>query len=217
MPGKREIQECGLKGVKWWGCCLPSSCGLRTFPEKTTFTSFLVKQLQLSQGPLPPSILPSSSCLSAGGSGGQLLSPCPWITACFSHILSTRRARTSGLGPAPVRSLAPCLDTERALVVKNPSANAADARDPVLIPGLGGSPGEGNGNPLQYSCLENSTDRGAWWATVHGVAKSRTQLGTCQHWVTLLSLKGLSSPSSHLHQNRGCLWPPAALLGEPAF
>ena len=41
-----------------------------------------------------------------------------------------------------------------------------------LIPGLGRSPGEGNGNPLQYSCLENFMDRGAWWATVHGVAKS---------------------------------------------
>ena len=44
------------------------------------------------------------------------------------------------------------------------------------IPGLGRSPGAGNGNPLQYSCLENPTDRGAWWATVHGVAKSRTRL-----------------------------------------
>ena len=45
-----------------------------------------------------------------------------------------------------------------------------------LIPGSGRSPGEGNGHPLQYSCLENSTDRGAWWAKVHGVAKSQTQL-----------------------------------------
>ena len=45
-----------------------------------------------------------------------------------------------------------------------------------LIPGLGRSPGEGNGNPLHYSCLENPMDGGAWWATVHGVAKSRTQL-----------------------------------------
>ena len=42
------------------------------------------------------------------------------------------------------------------------------------IPGLERSPGEGNGNPLQYSCLENPLDRGAWWATIHGVAKSRT-------------------------------------------
>ena len=46
----------------------------------------------------------------------------------------------------------------------------------VLIPGLGISPGEGNGTPLQYSCLENSMDKGAWRATVHGIAKSRTQL-----------------------------------------
>ena len=45
-----------------------------------------------------------------------------------------------------------------------------------LIPGLGRAPGEGNGNPVQYSCLENSMDRGAWWATVHDVAKSWTQL-----------------------------------------
>ena len=45
-----------------------------------------------------------------------------------------------------------------------------------LIPGLGRCPGEGNGNPLQYYCLENPMDRGAWWAAVHGVAKSRTQL-----------------------------------------
>ena len=45
-----------------------------------------------------------------------------------------------------------------------------------LIPGLGRSPGGGDGNPVQYSCLENSMDRGAWWATVHAVAKSQTQL-----------------------------------------
>ena len=48
---------------------------------------------------------------------------------------------------------------------------ACKAGDRSLIPGLGRSLGEGNGNPLQYSCLENSTDRGAWWATVRGVAK----------------------------------------------
>ena len=54
--------------------------------------------------------------------------------------------------------------------------SACNEGDPGLIPGLGRSPGEGNGNPLQYSCLENSMDWGAWWATVHGVAKSRTRL-----------------------------------------
>ena len=61
-------------------------------------------------------------------------------------------------------------------MVRNPPANAGDARDLGLIPGSGRSPGEGNGNPVQYSCLENSMDRGAWWATVHGIAKSHTRL-----------------------------------------
>ena len=55
-------------------------------------------------------------------------------------------------------------------------ASASDTGDPGSIPGLGRSPGEGNGNPLQYSCLENPRDRGAWEATVRGVAKSQTQL-----------------------------------------
>ena len=55
-------------------------------------------------------------------------------------------------------------------------ASAYDAGDPGSIPLLGRSPGEGSGNPLQYSCLENPMDRGAWWVTVHGVAKSWTQL-----------------------------------------
>ena len=55
-------------------------------------------------------------------------------------------------------------------------ASAYNAGDPGSIPGLGRSPGEENGNPLQYSCLENSMDGGAWWATVHGVTKSRTRL-----------------------------------------
>ena len=54
--------------------------------------------------------------------------------------------------------------------------SAYNAGDQGSIPGSGRSPGEGNGNPLQYSCLENPTDRGAWYATVHGVAKSRTRL-----------------------------------------
>ena len=57
-------------------------------------------------------------------------------------------------------------------MVKNPPANAEDARDMSSIPGLGRSPGEGHGNLLQYSCLENPMDRGAWRATVHRVAES---------------------------------------------
>ena len=55
-------------------------------------------------------------------------------------------------------------------------ASACNAGDLGSIPGSGRSPGEGNGNPLQYYCLENPMDRGAWWATAHGVAKSRTRL-----------------------------------------
>ena len=63
-----------------------------------------------------------------------------------------------------------------ALVIKNPRADAGDARDAGSIPGLGRSLGGGHGNPLQYSCLENPMDRGAWRATVHGVAQSCTLL-----------------------------------------
>ena len=63
-----------------------------------------------------------------------------------------------------------------ALVVMNPSANAGDIRDAGLIPRSGRSPGGGDGNPLQYSCLENPMDRGAWQAIGHRVAKSWTRL-----------------------------------------
>ena len=66
--------------------------------------------------------------------------------------------------------------SQLALVVKNLSAKAGDVRDAGSIPGSGGSPGRRHGNTLQYSCLENSMDRGAWWATVHGVSKSQTRL-----------------------------------------
>ena len=59
---------------------------------------------------------------------------------------------------------------------KEPAANAGDKRDVCWIAGLGRSPGRENGNPLQYSCLENPMDRGGWWATVHGVPNSQTRL-----------------------------------------
>ena len=100
----------------------------------------------------------------------------PLLTLCpFFDILST-----SPFSPVhwPLYSLPTCLliaslgfpgDSE----VK---ASACSAGDLASIPGSGRSPGEGNGNPLPYSCLENPMDRGAWWATVHGVAKSRTRL-----------------------------------------
>ena len=64
---------------------------------------------------------------------------------------------------------------QETLVVKSPLANAGDTRDGGLIPRSGRSPGGGHSNPLQYSCLENPKDRGAWQATGHGVAQSRTE------------------------------------------
>ena len=83
--------------------------------------------------------------------------------------------------------------TQGALVVKNPPSNAEDVGDAGSIPGLGRffSPGKGNGNPLQYSCLENPVDRGAWRATVHGAAKSRTwlkQFSTHRHILIYLPI-----------------------------
>ena len=70
-------------------------------------------------------------------------------------------------------------------------ASACNAGDPGLVPGLRRSPGEGNGNPLQYSCLENPTDRGAWWATIHRVTKSRMRLSELHFYFLAPSLYGL--------------------------
>ena len=74
-------------------------------------------------------------------------------------------------------------------MVKNLHASAGDERGVGLIPGSGRSPRVGNGNPLQYSCLENSMDRGAWQAIVHGVAKSQTQLSDFQFFFVIFFKK----------------------------
>ena len=71
-------------------------------------------------------------------------------------------------------------------MVKNLPANAGDGGDKGSIPGLGRSSGVGNGNPFQCSCLENSTDRGAWWAIVHGI----TELDTTEHIINLTKRNG---------------------------
>ena len=78
--------------------------------------------------------------------------------------------------------------------IKNPPASAGDARDTALalIPGSGRFPGGGNGNPLQYSGLENPMDRGAWWVTVHGIEKSQTGLSTHAGKNSLFLIKVLS-------------------------
>ena len=67
-------------------------------------------------------------------------------------------------------------------MVKNGPVDAGDVTDPGSIPGLGGSPGRGHGNPLQYSCSENAMDRGAWWTTLRGIAESDvTEATVCVH------------------------------------
>ena len=76
-----------------------------------------------------------------------------------------------------------------ALAVKSLPSNAGDIKDVGSIPGSGRFPGGGHGNPLQHSCLKNPMDRGAWWVTVHTVAKSRTQLkrlNTHKHIINIL-------------------------------
>ena len=87
-----------------------------------------------------------------------------------------------------------------ALVVSNQPANEADIGDVGLILGLGRSPGGGHGNPLQYSCLENPMDRGAWWAAVHRVAKSWTRLSD---WHTCVLFRSASClhPCSSMSQD----------------
>ena len=72
-------------------------------------------------------------------------------------------------------------DASLCSAIKTPHTNAKDSGDTGLIPGPRRSSGEGNGNPFQYSCLEDHMDRGAWWATVQGVAKSWTQLRNSMH------------------------------------
>ena len=91
-----------------------------------------------------------------------------------------------------------------ALAVRNLPANAGDTRDAGSIPGLGRSPGRGNGNPFQYSCWENSTNRGTWRATVHGIAKSQTRLKTRTHRHRLMAVPSyfnVSKGRKHLTVN----------------
>ena len=106
----------------------------------------------------------------------------------WNDLITWRKAYSSlicSLGDRRQNGISRCLVMTQGLpggvVVKNLPANAGDARDMGLIHGLGSSPGVGNGNSLQCSCLENSMDRGAWQATVHGVTKSWIWLSTYAH------------------------------------
>ena len=100
------------------------------------------------------------------------------------------------------------------LVVNNPLANAENVREVGSIPRSGSFPGGGHGNPLQYSCLENPTGRGDWWATVHRVTKSWTwlkQLSTAQHrwsqnYVLPLRVKTPIREQRNFCKRRICIW-----------
>ena len=116
----------------------------------------------------PMVILYSAVCLLA--SGQPVLSPLEWNS--LPIVLEDSFSKGSW-------SPASCILVESSLFLGFPGGSevkacARNAGDLGSIPGSGRFPGEGNGNPLQYSCLENPMDRGAWWATVHGVAKSQT-------------------------------------------
>ena len=104
------------------------------------------------------------------------------------------------------------------LVIKNPPATAGDMRDSGFIPGSGRSPGGGNDNPLQCSCLENFMDRGAWRATAHGIAKSQTQLkGLSMHarpsWGAAKYNPGFKSAWAGL---KSCVWGRRTWLHQPS-
>jgi len=100
-----------------------------------------------------------------------------------SYITEARRRKDFKKGKA-LGDIEFCMEVKKLriemwpldLMTSEVKTSACNARDLGSIPGLGRSPAEGNGNPLQYSCLENPMDGGAWWAAVHGVAKSQTRL-----------------------------------------
>ena len=120
------------------------------------------------------------------GFGMQALVCCPWLGWFVCDLIQTKNwnfetfqvsiEKQIGEGEVWLRTLEslPISGFPRWLHGKESACNAGDAEDTDLIPGLGRSPGRGNVSPLQYSCLDNLMDRGAWWATVHGVTKSLT-------------------------------------------
>ena len=109
-----------------------------------------------------------------------------FVTHCFTNLLSpTKDPKLSSTDLLFLRILWDGWDSSAVFLPGLQSCfpcgpdgkeSACNAKDPGSVPGLGRSPGEGSGCPLQYSCLGNAMDRGAWWSTVHGVTKSQTRL-----------------------------------------
>ena len=123
------------------------------------------------------------------------------------HTTTTRDVVGSTCGNNP--QLPPAAGFPGGSVVKNPLANAGDKREVGWIPGLGRSPAAGNGNPLQYSCLANPMDRGAWWVVVHRVAESQTLSDwACTHACSCLCSwpDVLKWPRMYLEYGTGVPW-----------
>ena len=150
------------------------------------FGQLLPQLLQVVFPLLDLSILPSQLSFqlchpAPEGAGGEVPGVPIWILGVFGfHRTISHFAQGPERGHRIGGYLVEFRASQVALVVKNPPANAGNVRDAGLIPGWGRSPGEGYGNSLQCSWLENPMDRGTWWATVHRVAKSWIQL----KWLT---------------------------------
>ena len=128
-----------------------------------------------------------------GGNGSPLQYSClknpmdrgDWqATVCRAAKSWTRLKRHSMHKPGPSSASVVAQSLKNSPVMQETACSAGDTREASSLPGSGRSPGVVNGNPLQYSCLKNPMDRGAWWATVHRVAKSQAQLS---NWTTTIT------------------------------
>ena len=132
------------------------------------------RQTDAFSPPVPRAVLRSMLFPSQAGCQGRAQDTVSW--KCSGSYLGRMLDLAEGLSSRFTDDDTEARASQVLLVLKNSPANAGDIRDTGSIPGSGRSPGGGHGNPLQYSCLENPMDRGAWRATVHGVTKSLTQL-----------------------------------------
>ena len=193
-------------------CCGPASCSERRqllcpgAPGNRPRCSWACMWPQvlpitlLQGGPLPSAPPTLSSSGPCAGWPRLWLPPCssllvvgPTLQACLAAVQRGVQQAFAGVTRgALVLTVVLVVLEEISLVAQTAKVSACSAGDPGSIPGSGRSPGEGNGNPLQYSCLGNPMDRGAWWATVRGVAKNRTRLSNFTF--TLVVLGGLPLP-----------------------
>ena len=150
------------------------------------------------------SMIPGLGSSSGEGNGNPLLYSCLDNSMDREAWQATMGSQRVGHNWATFTYSLKCYLNLGGPVVKNLPANAGDVRDAGSIPGLGGSPGGGHGNPLQYPCLENPVDRGACWATAHGVIQSQTRL----KWLSIHKTFCLSQFSPLPSENaKNSQWP----------